>query len=199
MIKRIAVACLALFFLSIPASAFLLQELPPLGYKPPDTVETKSSFKEMNDILGAEHLYNRLPEEYTSSLKIHYDNVFLNGNSQLNWSGNFAANGLTDQSSIPQVPISAEISQHYPNGDRLYLQLRLNVDDRFFYTGDAYTEIGGITVYLDFEENEQLARFFYQENTYILSLCSENTDIMYYLTILLDAENPAITYFQKEP
>ncbi|MBQ8496154.1 MAG: hypothetical protein IJ489_01700 [Clostridia bacterium] len=185
--KRSLAACLAILFLMIPASALLMKELSPNGYKPPDNTEIKTSFKELNDILGAEHLYNRLPEEYAYSLKILYSDGFSALNSHTTWGSNLAVNGLTDIST-PKVPQSAEILQEYPNGDRLRLLLRLNVDDRRFYTGDAYTEICGVTVHLAFAENEQSARFFYQGNTYCLELKSETTDITYYLELLLEEQ-----------
>lgn len=183
--KRVCAACLAILFLMIPASVFLTQELPPQDYRPPDNIEIKASFKEMNDVLGSEHLYNRLCEEYTYSFKVFYDSAFLASNSQINWSNNLVIGGLLD---IQKMPYSAEILQEYPNGDRLCLQLHLNADKCLYYTGDACTEIGYVTVHLDFEENRQYARFFYQGNTYILSLESNNTDITHYLNILLEEQ-----------
>ena len=186
--KRVCAACLALFFLLIPASAFLIQELPPHVYRPPDHIEIKASFKEMNDILGTEHLYNRLPEEYTVLYKITYRDQLWGINTSMNM--NFANNlVIGDLMEMQKVPSDAEIFQIYPNGDRLRLDLRLNVDECRFYTGDAYTEIGSVTVHLDFAEHTQYARFFYQEHTYVLSLESESTNITHYLQILLDEEN----------
>ena len=183
--KRTLAACLALLFLMIPASALLIKELLPHGYSPSNGIEAKASFKEMNDILGAEHLYNRLPEEYTKEQKIIYTSASLNREPFWNRSENFAANSLTDISTA-KTPQSAEISLEYPNGDSLFLQLKLQIDDTPLYTGGIYTEIGGVTVYLDFEEDRQYAHFCFQGNTYSLSLESEYTDITHYLNILLE-------------
>lgn len=185
--KRIFAACLALLFLIIPASVFLLDKntLPHHNYKPPDNVEYKNSFQEMNAILGSEHLYNRLSEEYTTLYRIMYRDQIGNSNTamNMNWSNHFVIGELAE---IQKIPLQAEIFQTYSNGDQLHLKLMFNVDECRFYTGDAYTEICGVTVHLDFMEDIQYARFFYQEHTYVLSLESENTDITHYLNILLE-------------
>ncbi len=183
--KRICAACLAVLFLLVPASALLFEKsavLPPHMYIPPDNVERKASFREMNDILGSEHLYNRLPEEYSTMLQIVYQHelVYDKHNTSMNYNANLAIGDLI----IQNVPIHAKITQEYPDGDILFLSLYL--DDREMYTGEIQTEISGITVHLSFHENWQFAYFRYYEHIYSLTLKSENTDITHYLKILLE-------------
>ena len=209
--KRIFAACLALLFLIIPASVFVIEKesLPPHAYTPVLT-ETKHSFKELNDILGSEHLYNNLPEENTTQLSIHYgwedpktcnnliDLGFLATNSAFNDVGaqNFsdsAMNAILNHPTLAPSPVSVSISQNYSydeQRDVLILQIIFDreTDDSLAPT-DVVTNVHGITVSLAFPESQipyAQASFVYQEHLYILSLISNGEpDIDHYLEILL--------------
>ena len=206
-VKRISAACLAILFLMIPASVFLIHEdqiLPPHAYTPILT-EEKASFKELNDILGAEHLYNNLSEENSTSLRIHYGfkenqtyNNLIDLEMMLNYNPlpNVSTNALSDQISV-STPVSAEIHQRYQNGtytDHLILNIFFNQkSNTAIYPTDVTTLIHDIPVCLSFPENTVAqASFVYQENLYILNLVSTGgiPDIDHYLEILLEGENP---------
>ena len=215
-LKRISAACLAVLFLMLPASAFLIHkdQAPSSHAYFPIITEEKFSFQELNNILGAEHLYNKLSDENNVSLLVHYgwtdDKTYNNlidteiwiENSGLNdvdhSTLNFSPNAVLEHLPAPS-PVSVEIRQRYQNEERFdFVNLSIffgKTDNDRIHTPDVSTVINGITVHLAFPESSiphAQASFVYQDNLYVLNIISqrEAPDIDRYLEILLEGEKP---------
>ena len=213
-LKRISAACLAVLFLMLPASVFLIHKDQASSSHAYFLIitEEKFSFQELNNILGAEHLYNKLSEEYNTYLQIQYTwkesqtwnnlvavetlNAITNGIPS--HSLNSAVNAYPAWDLTPS-PISAEIRQRYQNEERTdFLHLLIffgETDNDHVRETDVLTVVNGVSVRLTFPEANipfAQASFVHQNNLYILNLVSTGgtPDIDHYLEILLGGENP---------